>query len=106
MGVDYAQSIHKWFIGHPSDSPSGLQDDVAVIAAKIRPFSGGDGMRPDDYSGVITAPRVLVSQVGGVYTAAGIIERIGDTDVFSFDSVGGRSSSTSSRRTLRCSTRR
>ena len=50
MGVDYAQSVHKWYIGHPSDSPSDLQDDVAQIAGKIKPFTnGGDGMRPDDY---------------------------------------------------------
>ena len=88
MGVDYAQSVHKWFIGHPSDSPSVVQDDVAVIAAKIRSFSGGDGMRPDDHSGVLASPRVL-SPSGGVYTASGIIERLADADAFSFSSPGG-----------------
>lgn len=89
MGVDYSQNIHKWFIGHPSESPSVVQDDVAAIAARIRPFSGGDGMRPDDYSNAVAAPRALVGS-GGIYTAAGIIERIADLDAFSFASVGGQ----------------
>ena len=89
MGVDYAQSIHKWFIGHPSDSPSSLQDDVAMIANKIRSYAGGDGMRADDHPNLITSPRVL-SPSGGVHTAAGVIERIVDIDAFSFNSVGGR----------------
>lgn len=89
MGVDYSQKIHKWFIGHPSESPSEVQDDVASIATRIRPFSRGDGMRADDHPNNVGAPRALVAS-GGVYTAAGIIERITDVDAFSFTSIGGQ----------------
>lgn len=89
MGVDYAQSIHKWFIGHPSHSPSVLQDDVMAIANRIRPYSGGDGMRPDDVPNVITSARVLTAQAG-VYSATGIIERLADADAYSFVSAGAQ----------------
>ena len=90
MGVDYAQSIHKWFTGHPSNSPSILQDDVAAIAAKIRSFpNGGDGMRPDDVPNAITSARVLTASAG-VYSATGTIERIADADAYAFVSTGAQ----------------
>ena len=91
MGVDFAQNVHKWFIGHPTYSPSALQDDVAVIAAaiKAREPAGGDGFRTDDYGNTIaTASPLAVS--GATQSASGIIERLTDTDAFSFQSDGGR----------------
>jgi hypothetical protein len=43
MGVDYAQSVHKWFIGHPSNSATGLQDDLAATAP---PSTAAPSTRP------------------------------------------------------------
>ena len=90
MGVDYAQSIHKWFIGHPSGSASSLQDDIAVIAGKIkaRQPAGGDGFRADDHGGTIAAARPLVTATDGSRSISGIIERMADIDVFSFSTAG------------------
>ena len=90
MGVDYAQDIHKWFIGHPSGSASSLQDDIAVIAGKIkaRQPAGGDGFRADDHGGTIATARALTPATDGSRSIAGIIERMNDIDVFSFSTVG------------------
>src|SRR5262249_5370317 len=53
MGVDYARNVHKWFLGHPSTSPSAIQADVDAIASNIRRFEppGGDGLRPHTNGG-------------------------------------------------------
>ena len=85
MGVDYAQSVHKWFIGHPANSASSLQDDIAVIAGKIkaREPAGGDGFRADDYGGTIATARPLTATAGS-RAVSGIIERMADVDAFSF----------------------
>ena len=90
MGVDYAQDVHKWFIGHPSSSPSAVQDDVATIAGRIRTYAGGDGFRPDDVPNAIGSARALVADAGGAYAASGIIERMTDADAYSFTSLGGQ----------------
>ena len=85
MGVDYAQSVHKWFIGHSSTSASTLQDDIAVIAGKIkaRQTAGGDGFRADDYGGTIATAQALKA-TSGSRSVSGIIERMSDVDTFSF----------------------
>jgi autotransporter-associated beta strand protein len=85
MGVDYAQNVHKWFIGHPANSASSLQDDIAVIAGKIkaREPAGGDGFRADDHGGTIATARALTATAGS-RSASGIIERMADVDAFSF----------------------
>jgi hypothetical protein len=92
MGVDFAQSVHKWFIGHPSNpvSPSPLQDDIAIIASRIksREPPGGDGFRPNDYGSTIATATPLPNS-GGIQYISGIIERLNDQDAFSFTSSGG-----------------
>jgi regulation of enolase protein 1 (concanavalin A-like superfamily) len=90
MGVDYRQDVHKWFIGHPSNSASALQDDVAVIAAVIKKYqpAGGDGFRADDFGGTIATASALTA-TNGLRSAAGIIERMTDVDTFSFTTGGG-----------------
>jgi autotransporter-associated beta strand protein len=90
MGVDYRQDVHKWFIGHPSNSASALQDDVAVIAAVIKKYqpAGGDGFRADDFGGTIATASTLTA-TNGLRSAAGIIERMTDVDTFSFTTGGG-----------------
>lgn len=89
MGADFAQSVHKWFIGHPSSSASALQDDVALIAGRIRGIGGGDGFRPDDVPNVIASARALTA-TNNVYSTSGIIERMSDADAFSFAALGGQ----------------
>ncbi len=90
MGVDYSGSVHKWFIGHASGSASTLQDDIAVIAGKIKAkeSAGGDGMRADDFAGTIAAATPL-TVTGASQTASGVLERMSDVDAFSFISSGG-----------------
>ncbi|MFM1904558.1 MAG: hypothetical protein RLZZ440_2458, partial [Planctomycetota bacterium] len=89
MGVDYRRDVQKWFIGHPSNSPSRLQDDVAVIASVIKKYqpAGGDGFRADDFGGTIAAATPLVA-TGGSRSIAGIVERMADVDMFSFTATG------------------
>src|SRR5262249_7579669 len=85
MGVDFAQNVHKWWIGHPSYSASALQDDLAEMASRVAPYSGGDGFRPDDFGNTIaTASPLAVNS-----SVHGIIERLTDQDAFSFVSAGG-----------------
>ncbi len=90
MGVDYRQDVHKWFIGHPSNSASALQDDVAVIAGVIKKYqsAGGDGFRADDFGGSIATASALTG-TSGLRSVAGIIERMTDVDTFSFTTGGG-----------------
>jgi regulation of enolase protein 1 (concanavalin A-like superfamily) len=88
MGVDFAQRVRKFVIGHTSNA-SILQDDVAVIASKIGPRQSpvGDGFRADDFSGTIATATALTS-LNDVQYASGIIERLNDVDAFSFVSNG------------------
>ncbi|MEX0642244.1 MAG: hypothetical protein WD468_06060, partial [Pirellulales bacterium] len=90
MGVDYDGTVPKWYLGHPSSSPSSLQDDVARIASKIIPHqgAGGDGMRPDDHGATIAAA-TPISGAGDVVITPGIIERLADRDAFSFSTASG-----------------
>jgi regulation of enolase protein 1 (concanavalin A-like superfamily) len=90
MGVDYAQNVHKFVIGHPSSSASNLQDDLQVIANRIRPYQppGGDGFKADEHGNTTATATVLVPDAG-VYEGWGTIERLTDVDAFSFTSVGG-----------------
>ena len=90
MGYAPAQDVQKWMLGHPSSSASGLQDDLALIADRIKPYDtpGGDGYRLDDVAGTIAGAMPLPT-TGGTRSASGIIERLGDVDTFSFTTAGG-----------------
>ena len=90
MGVDYSGTPPKWIYGHPSPSATAAQDDVAVIASKVKAFSGGDGFRADDYGNSSSAATVLPTTTGSVQSAFGVVERLSDIDAFSFTSAGGR----------------
>jgi hypothetical protein len=90
MGVDYARNVHKWFLGHPSNSATQLQDDMAVIASRIHRYEGtrGDGFLPHTNGGTIdTAVPLTVN--GAVQSASGVIARRTDRDAYSFTSNGG-----------------
>ena len=59
-------------LGHRSSDFSSLQDDVAIIAAKLASYTGGDGFRTDDVPGELAQARPL-SLDDGVQIGAGII---------------------------------
>lgn len=88
MGVDYAQRVHKWFIGHYTNSGTLLQDDLAIISSSIAAAVGGDGFAPDDHAGTFAGATVLPT-VSGIQTASGVIERMNDIDAFRFTHTGG-----------------
>jgi autotransporter-associated beta strand protein len=90
MGVDYRQDVNKWTLGHPNNSASDLQDDIAVIASAIKKYqpAGGDGFRPDDFGGTIATASALAA-VGGSRSVSGVIERMADVDTFSFTASSG-----------------
>jgi hypothetical protein len=90
MGVDYAQRVHKWFLGHPATSPSAIQADVDVIASKIKRYepAGGDGLRPHTNGGTIDTA-VPLDVHGAIQSAQGVIARLTDKDAYSFTTNGG-----------------
>ncbi|WP_162659645.1 FG-GAP-like repeat-containing protein [Tuwongella immobilis] len=90
MGVDFDGVVHKWIIGHPDNNPSLIDDpapsllldDVAIIAGELDDY-GGDGFRPDEHGNTLaTATALTVSGTDRLGT--GIIERLTDADLFSF----------------------
>ena len=89
----------------PCASPLLLQDDLAVMAATLKPYAGGDGSRPDDVPGDLPHAR-LVAAGGGGPSASGIIERLSDRDAFLFRSPGGGVTLDVVPPDPRCSTRR
>ena len=91
MGVDFDGYPSKWIVGHrgyDGNDAINQQDDLAIITGKIKPFdvAGADGFRADDYSNTSSGASALT--VGGA-TKFGVIERIADSDYFSFASTGG-----------------
>lgn len=92
MGVDFAQNVHKFTWGHPSGSASSLQDDITVIANKIKAYqsAGGDGFRADDHAGTANAAATPMPLADGYFCGWGGIERLADVDAFSFASTGGQ----------------
>jgi fibronectin type 3 domain-containing protein len=87
MGQDGVQNVNKWTLAHDMYSVSALQDDLAVIAGKIKPYqpAGGDGYAPDDFANTIaTTSALTLSSDGLTQQARGVIERYNDVDVFSF----------------------
>jgi regulation of enolase protein 1 (concanavalin A-like superfamily) len=84
MGLDYQGVIHKWYAWHDSTDVATLQD----IAADLDNF-GGDGYKADDFGGTIATATPL-TVVGNTQARMGIIERLTDSDAFSFTSTGGR----------------
>jgi hypothetical protein len=73
MGVDFGGVVHKFILGRNSTSTgvTTLQDDVAMIAAKIQAHqpAGGDGFRPDDFGNTISVAAPLPATGGSQWTA-------------------------------------
>ena len=80
MGAAYGKNVSQWSKGEYYGANQ-FEDDLAIIASKL-------SYRPDDYSNTIAqASSVLTS--GGVFSVTGIVERTGDSDIFSFTCIGG-----------------
>ena len=99
MGVDFAGKFSSWQEGF-TGSGMNAQDDIAVIRNTListyNSFPGGtytgDGFRPDEHGNTLgSATPLSLSSSGNTTTgsATGIIERYGDTDMFSFNWGGG-----------------
>lgn len=99
MGVDFQGKFSSWQTGFTGTNMT-PQDDLAVISnnliAKYNSFYStaytGDGFRPDEHGNSFgSATALLLDTNGNVTTgsATGIIERSGDTDMFSFNWGGG-----------------
>jgi fibronectin type 3 domain-containing protein len=88
MGVDYAQTVHKWINGRNTNSADSFQDDLATMTAYIASKIGGDGIMPDDFTGTSIATATALSLTDGSFYTAGGIQRMTDLDFFSFTSTG------------------
>jgi hypothetical protein len=84
MGVGYYKSLVQWSKGEYAN-PSTTQDDLAIISGTTY----GVGYRADDYGNTTSAAGTLGIDASGNVNKAGIIERTGDVDMFSFSTTGG-----------------
>jgi hypothetical protein len=84
MGVGYYKSLVQWSKGEYAN-PSTTQDDLAIISGTTY----GVGYRADDYGNTTSAAGSLGIDASGNVNKAGIIERTGDVDMFSFNTTGG-----------------
>jgi hypothetical protein len=81
-------ALGKWTVWHRSNSgPATVLDTMALIAGDLDNY-GGDGFRPDDVGGTIATAAPL-PVIGNTQTRTGILERLTDSDAFSFVSTGG-----------------
>jgi hypothetical protein len=84
MGNSYSAARSTWWLGHPTNSSTAYQNDMALIA---RP-ANGFGYRADDRGNTFaTATRLYPS--GSSVSRAGVIEKTTDTDFFNFGTTGG-----------------
>jgi hypothetical protein len=84
MGVGYYSSRTTWHQGPTSNSPTQIQDDLAVLANA----SNGFGYRPDDFGSTTASAGALPTTSGNV-NVAGQIGRNDDWDFFEFSTGGG-----------------
>ncbi|HEX5105711.1 MAG TPA: choice-of-anchor D domain-containing protein, partial [Pirellulaceae bacterium] len=84
MGVGYYSTRTTWNSGPTSNSPSQIQDDLAVLANS----SNGFGYVADDYGGTTATATDLVTSGGNVNTT-GLIGNNSDWDLFKFTTDGG-----------------
>src|SRR5262249_27790283 len=85
MGDSYYAARGLWWYGLSSLGPTTYQDDMATIS------HNSFGYRTDDDNGIATA---LAGQGTGNLSGAGVVAKISDSDVFSFQTAGGPASIT------------
>ncbi|HEY7119950.1 MAG TPA: fibronectin type III domain-containing protein [Tepidisphaeraceae bacterium] len=84
MGSSYTARRGMWWYGTASDSPTHIQDDLAVISSTTNGF----GYRADDFGNDLPSASALTLNNTSA-SAAGVIEKTSDQDVFSFTSGAG-----------------
>jgi len=84
MGVGYYVPIVQWSKGEYANA-NNTEDDLAKISSSTY----GVGYRADDYGNTIAAASALTVDGSGNVNNAGVIERTGDVDMFSFTTSGG-----------------
>lgn len=84
MGVGYYVPIVQWSKGEYANA-NNKEDDLA----KISSTTNGVGYRADDYGNTLAAAASLNVDASGKVNIAGVIERTGDVDMFSFTTIGG-----------------
>ncbi|PHS11692.1 MAG: hypothetical protein COA78_09260 [Blastopirellula sp.] len=82
---DFGLNREIWQTGdtHSGESSITFQDDIAVISSSINTF----GLRDDDHGDSIGSATVM-SGIGGVFQAEGILTSLTDADYFQFTSSG------------------
>ncbi|HVI49033.1 MAG TPA: Ig-like domain-containing protein [Chitinophaga sp.] len=84
MGVSYYKPIGQWSKGEYA-SANNTEDDLSIVTSATYGF----GYRTDDYGNTTGTASPLVFDAGNSVKTAGLIERTGDIDVFSFSTSGG-----------------
>lgn len=82
MGSAYHPQRAIWWNGMSSQGPTIPQDDLAILTGGSNAF----GYRPDDHGSEFSLSTPLGS---GAVSGSGIIERMSDWDVFSFNAGAG-----------------
>jgi|GEM_PF-1695828 len=82
MGVGYYSTRTTWHNGPTSKGPNAYQDELAILASATNGF----GYRADDWANVAASASAIV---GTNVNIAGVIERVGDIDMFAFTTGGG-----------------
>ena len=80
MGAAYGINVSQWSKGEYYGA-NRFEDDLAIIDSKLK-------YQPDDYSNTIAQAAAVVI-TGGVFSVTGILERTGDSDMFSLICGGG-----------------
>lgn len=90
MGVDFAGYTRQWTLAHGSTTPETLQNDLAIIANRVKAYQpvGGDGYKADEH-GNTTGSASPMTVNGANQCGWGVVERPDDVDAFSFTSAGG-----------------
>ena len=60
MGLDFDGTPAKFIEGHPDYSPTAVQDDLSLLAAKAIAGDGGDGYRPEATGNVSLATAIAL----------------------------------------------
>jgi hypothetical protein len=83
MGTSYYATRGLWWYG-TSSSANTMQDDLAILSGSNNAF----GYRTDDHGNTAELADALAVS-GSSISGAGIIEKMTDSDVFSFSTAGG-----------------
>ncbi len=95
MGGHYEAVRSLWSDGPTGNSNTGPipQDDLAILASttdnRVDNYWNGFGYREDDHAGTSVLATLLMIEPDDTLSGFGVIENIGDTDLFAFSSTGG-----------------